>query len=60
MQPIARRAFRRFFKNHFAVVSILAPYCRLQIPYISIQYPKMSNMYLLKEKTTMFSEVPRA
>jgi hypothetical protein len=47
MQPRARRAFRRFFKKHFAIVSILAPY---QIPYISIQYLKISNMYLLKEK----------
>jgi hypothetical protein len=50
MQPRARRAFRHFFKKHFAVVSILAPYNSLQIPYISIQYPKMSNMYMLKEK----------
>jgi hypothetical protein len=42
MEPRARRAFRRFFKKHFAVVSILllAPYhtCHsLQIPYISTQ-----------------------
>jgi hypothetical protein len=51
MQPRACRAFRRFSKKHFAIVSILAPYHSLQIPYISIQYPKMrSNMYLLKEK----------
>jgi hypothetical protein len=50
MQPRARRAFRRFFKKHFAIVSILAPYHSLQIPYIYIQYPKISNMYLLKEK----------
>jgi hypothetical protein len=50
MQPRARRAFRRLLKKHFAIVSILAPYHSLQIPYISIQYQKMSNMYLLKEK----------
>jgi hypothetical protein len=48
IQPRARRAFRGLFKKHFAVVSILAPYHSLQIPYI--QYTKMSNMYLLKEK----------
>jgi hypothetical protein len=50
MQPRGRRAFRRFLKKHFAVVSILAPHNSLQIPYIFVQYPKMSNMYMLKEK----------
>jgi hypothetical protein len=61
MQPRARRAFRRFFKKHFAVVvSILAPYHSLQIPCISIQYPKMSNICIVEGKTTMFREVTRA
>jgi hypothetical protein len=57
MQPRACRAFRRFFKKHFAVVSILAPYNSLQIPYIiskNVQYVSVEG------KTTMFSEVPRA
>jgi hypothetical protein len=37
MQPRARRAcraFRRFFKKHFTIVGILAPYLTLQILYI--------------------------
>jgi hypothetical protein len=58
MQPRARRAFRRFLKKHFAVVSILAPYHSLQIPYVSIQYPKMSYMYLLKEKQRCLGRSP--
>jgi hypothetical protein len=39
MQPIARHAFRRFFKKQFAAVSILAPYDSLQIPYIIQKCP---------------------
>jgi hypothetical protein len=33
MQPATCRAFRHFFKKHFTVVSILAPYHRLQTLY---------------------------
>jgi hypothetical protein len=39
-----------FLRNTLQSLSTLAPYNSLQIPYISIQYPKMSDMYMLKEK----------
>jgi hypothetical protein len=59
MQPRARRAFRCFFKKHFAVVGILTPYHILQILHI---YTISKNFQYVSVvgKTTMFSEVARA
>jgi hypothetical protein len=56
MQPRARHAFRRFFKKHFAVVSILALSHTLHIYTISKNFQYVS----VEGKTKMFTEVPHA
>jgi hypothetical protein len=64
-KPRARRAFRRFFKKHFAIVSILAPYHSLQnwkhdVLLVPLSTPRTCRKYgknMGKKMAALFSDL---